>query len=288
MYDQVGTIGESVIQHGPLNNRIYLMKLDANDMPGILDKLETLAGERGYTKIFAKVHAEHKTPFERHGYRQEAMVPEFYDGRYDAVFMGRFLSRDRERDDKIKETREALDLAAQKWGLGKLPGSSPPSKINLATVDDVKEMSRIYREVFPSYPFPIHDPGYLRETMETHVRYYLVRLQGRIVAISSAEMDLDANNAEMTDFATRPSQRRSGLGIHLLEHMEREMALLEVPTLYTIARSLSPGMNIVFAKMGYRFAGTLVNNTNISGQIENMNVWYKQNTSQQKMSEPPH
>ena len=46
-------------------------------------------------------------------------------------------------------------------------------------------------------------------------------------------------------------------------------------TTYTIARSLSLGMNLTFAKGGYSFAGTLVNNTQISGQIESMNVWYK-------------
>jgi hypothetical protein len=34
-------------------------------------------------------------------------------------------------------------------------------------------------------------------------------------------------------------------------------------------------MNITFAKNGYEYAGTLKNNTNISGNIESMNVWYK-------------
>ena len=34
-------------------------------------------------------------------------------------------------------------------------------------------------------------------------------------------------------------------------------------------------MNITFAKHGYSFAGTLTNNTQISGQLESMNVWYK-------------
>jgi hypothetical protein len=46
-------------------------------------------------------------------------------------------------------------------------------------------------------------------------------------------------------------------------------------TLYTIARSHSAGMNITFAKKGYLFGGTLINNTDISGKIESMNVWYK-------------
>jgi len=43
----------------------------------------------------------------------------------------------------------------------------------------------------------------------------------------------------------------------------------------TIARAMSTGMNITFACCGYNYAGTLVNNTNISGSIESMNVWYK-------------
>jgi len=35
-------------------------------------------------------------------------------------------------------------------------------------------------------------------------------------------------------------------------------------------------MNITFAKQGYQYAGCLVNNSNICGSIESMNVWYRQ------------
>jgi hypothetical protein len=34
-------------------------------------------------------------------------------------------------------------------------------------------------------------------------------------------------------------------------------------------------MNITFAKNGYEFCGTLTNNTDISGGLESMNVWFK-------------
>jgi len=34
-------------------------------------------------------------------------------------------------------------------------------------------------------------------------------------------------------------------------------------------------MNITFSKCHYSFGGTLKKNTNISGGIESMNVWYK-------------
>ena len=49
----------------------------------------------------------------------------------------------------------------------------------------------------------------------------------------------------------------------------------DIITAYTIARAISFGMNITFAKNGYKYSGTLKNNTNISGKLESMNVWYK-------------
>jgi hypothetical protein len=60
-----------------------------------------------------------------------------------------------------------------------------------------------------------------------------------------------------------------------LHRMEQDMKQRGYLTSYTIARSRSVGMNITFAKLEYIYAGTLINNTNISGQIESMNVWYK-------------
>lgn len=48
-----------------------------------------------------------------------------------------------------------------------------------------------------------------------------------------------------------------------------------IKTAYTIARSTSFGMNKTFARQGFDFGGTLVNNTLIGDTIESMNVWYK-------------
>jgi predicted hydrocarbon binding protein len=57
--------------------------------------------------------------------------------------------------------------------------------------------------------------------------------------------------------------------------MENQMRLSKMLTAYTIARSVSHGINITFARAGYTYGGRLINNTNISGKIESMNVWYK-------------
>jgi putative beta-lysine N-acetyltransferase len=79
----------------------------------------------------------------------------------------------------------------------------------------------------------------------------------------------------MTDFATNPEYSGNNLSLLLLRAMEEEMIIRKVKTVYTIARSYSKGMNITFAKQNYQYMGTLINNTNIAGNIENMNVWYK-------------
>ena len=136
-------------------------------------------------------------------------------------------------------------------------------------------MGKIYKKVFATYPFPIHEPDYLVETMQTHIVYFGVETEGHLVALSSAEMDKENLNVEMTDFATLPTWRGHGVALHLLNAMENEMHLRGIKVACTIARAVSPGMNVTFARGGYEFAGTLINNTNISGGIESMNVWYK-------------
>jgi putative beta-lysine N-acetyltransferase len=136
-------------------------------------------------------------------------------------------------------------------------------------------MSRLYRQVFDSYPFPIHDPAFLSSAMAADTRFFCIREAGRIAALGSCEMDPENGTVEMTDFAVAPGHRGKGLAGRLLVHMESAMTCRRMRMAYTIARSASPAMNITFKKSGYRFAGALCNNTHIGGRIESMWVWYK-------------
>lgn len=275
MSDIIMTIGRSMIQHGPASNRIYLMKLDATDLPGLLAQLNELAAEKGYTKIFAKVPAPYATGFLEDGYRREGTIPGFYKGETDAAFLGKFIDPAREIIPQRDKLEKIIALAQSKSG-GVIRPLPPHYTVRPAEESDAVELASLYREVFASYPFPIHDPGYLIETMRTHICYFLVEQAGRIVAAASGEMDRDALNAEMTDFATKPDHLGNGLAVHLLRQMEPVMARQGIRTLYTIARAVSPGMNITFAKCGYTFGGTLIHNTQISGSIESMNLWYRE------------
>ena len=134
----------------------------------------------------------------------------------------------------------------------------------------------LYREVFATYPFPIGDPGYLRETMAGDYRYFIVRTEdGRVAAASSAEIYREDENVEMTDFAVHPDFRGQNLSGFLLSRMEEEMRAAGMKTAFTIARALSYPINATFARAGYTWGGTLANNTNICGGFESMNVWYR-------------
>jgi putative beta-lysine N-acetyltransferase len=273
--DTVTTIGRSLIQHGSLNDRIYLMKLAAEDLPSILEALEKLGREMGYSKIFAKVPSYARDAFLRAGYKVEASVPGLYSGEETGYFMARFLDPDRESVVDAGIIDDVRAVAASR-SQGCAPCRIPPDFIlREADTDDAEEIASIYRSVFESYPFPIRDPAYIREMMAGHVRYFCVEAEGRIVAVASSEMDISSRNVEMTDFATNPAYRGMGLCSSLLQHMEDEMKERGICTAYTIARAASYPINITFARAGYTWGGTLVNNTNICGGFESMNVWHK-------------
>ncbi|MDI6450079.1 putative beta-lysine N-acetyltransferase [Anaerobaca lacustris] len=278
MPDVIEKIGRSLIQHGPDSDRIYLMKLAPADAPAIVERIERLAETRDYGKLFCKVPAPWREPFVQAGYREEARIPNFLAGRIDVAFMSRF--RKPERATMSVEQKAAVDNVLQLALARRCDAESQPTtQTRRLLEDDTPDLADLYRSVFPSYPFPIFDADYLRHTMATHIRYYGAFDGDRLVAAASAETDAEGRNAEMTDFATAPEHRKKGLAVALLLAMESDMKDTGFLTLYTIARAVSAGMNITFARCGYAFSGTLVNNTQIAGGIESMNVWYKNLTT---------
>jgi putative beta-lysine N-acetyltransferase len=274
--DVVTDFHGATIQHGPLNRRIYLMDLNGVSPDEVVPKLSAMAEANRYTKIFAKVPQSQTEPFYRAGYRREASVPLFFKGKEDAAFLGLYLRDTRRAAANPSEIHQVIETAKKKPSKAYSPMSGPSGlEIRQCRPEETEEMSRLYGEVFLSYPFPIHDPGYLRETMQSHVAYFCAEHRGRIVALSSAEMDEKNGNVEMTDFATHPHWRGRRLATHLLRHMEKEMQRRDIFTAYTISRAASYAINVTFSTMGYTYGGLLINNTNIGGQIESMVVWHK-------------
>ncbi len=275
MYDKIETFKHSIIQHGSVNQRIYLMKLDPDDMPDILPALDRLAIRNKYTRIMAKAPLRFSKAFASFEYLPEADIPGFFHGRETAVLYSKFLSAERAIPECPNEVKDILNLAQAKADTPFSTQLPPSFTLSTMTPEDTPEMGGLYQLVFPSYPFPIHDPAYLTETMRSHVLYLGIRDAGRLIAVASAEIDQEYSNAELTDFATHPDYRGRGLACVLLGELENQMQQRHIHSGYTIARALSPGMNITFARHGYAHTGTLINSTNISGFIQSMNVWCK-------------
>jgi len=275
MSDKIERLGNSYIQHGTFNDRIYLMKLSCRDYPDIVNRLNDLAWYHGYSKIFAKVPESTGSLFRKNDYKVEARIPSFYNGEETGLFLGKFLQKNRQNSSDRETMRSVLKTAEEKSTLADPPTLPEPMRWRICRPDDAEEMAEAYRRIFETYPFPIRDPEYLRETMADNVVYFAVECDERIVSLASSEMHKEDCHVEMTDFATLPEYRRNGLATFLLSVMEEEMRRWGLKLSYTIARALSYGMNITFSRMGYQHSGTLLNNTNISGRLESMNVWHK-------------
>ncbi|MDA3903172.1 MAG: putative beta-lysine N-acetyltransferase [Desulfuromusa sp.] len=273
--DQVERFGKSIIQHGSENDRVYLIKLDKTDLPSILSWIDNLATLHSYSKAFVKIPVSAQTVFSAEGYRVEATIPGLFRGEEDGLFMARYYDDERRSDPDAALVQKVLDasfIKAEQRHSTSLPADCV---CRLSNPTHCREMAELYQKTFASYPFPIQDPEYLATTMAKNVLYAGVWKKDRLLALASAEIDHQNGNAELTDFATHPDWRGHGLANLLLQRLEKELQLFEIKTCYTIARATSFGMNICFAQNGYQFSGTLVNNTQIAGGLESMNVWHK-------------
>ncbi|MCQ1537549.1 putative beta-lysine N-acetyltransferase [Methanocalculus taiwanensis] len=272
--DTVIRVGASIIQHGHHNNRIYLLRLDPGDCDDVLEWIEETIEKERYTKVFAKVSAQSAPAFLKSGYAVEAEIPGFYLDGTACFFMGKYIDPGRQQYNRMGVS-ETLEISWQRAGTGH-PSLQEGCTIREASESDAQSLAEIYASVFPTYPFPIDDPDYISDAIVSgDVRFFLFYDGDEIVAASSAELDNTSKTVEMTDFATLPSARGAGAAGALLATMEETVLKDGFHLAYTICRGEEPAVNILFARGGYRYAGTLPNNTQIGGGFESMNVWYK-------------
>lgn len=271
--DKIEMYNNALIQHGSYNNRLYVMKFPETGDRSLVKKLSLKAAQNGYAKIVAKVPKKRLTLFLTSGFKVETTIPKFYNGQEDCCFMSKFL--DTERATFNPEPLNKFKEAYQEYQYKYEPLNVEGVEVKALGPDNAEEIASIYRSVFETYPFPVFEQDYILQTMQNDVLYFGAYVKGRLQCVSSSELDVKAQNAEMTDFAALHEARGKGLSKILLAEMEHQMKERNIKTLYTIARLNSLPMNKTFMGAGYSYAGTLINNTNISGSIESMNIWYK-------------
>lgn len=276
MQDKIEKLGNSTIHHGKINNRIYLMKAQPDNTNELIRNMEEIAKTEGYTKIFAKIYSNILPEFISNNYSIEAFIPKFYKNKIDCLFVSKFLDENRKQIPK-QELNEFLTLLNTIGKSNKLKYKHSLKYIlQKLGSDDVQSITEIFKQVFQTYPFPVFNPDYILKTMlKDKTQYFGIKEGKKLIGVSSAEIDFNNKNAEMTDFAVLPEYRGQNLAFRLLTKMEEEMKYANIKTAYTIARLKQHGMSKTFLKSGYQFTGTLINNTNIGGSIESMNIFYK-------------
>jgi len=274
MSDETETIGNSLVRHGPGDELAYLMKLHPADAPEIIRNLEQLAFARGYSKVSAKVPAREARQFVAAGYHLEATIPCYFQQKDSACFMSKFLSEERKKERQPLLVREVLVAAdaQQRAGMEPLPTGFA---LREAAKAEAGQMALFYRELFTTKKLALHDPDYFTREMQRNSIFLGVWKEQRLVALCGALVDHGAFSAEMAGLAVLPECKGDGLELHLLQQVEKRVLASGIGSAYALVRACSLGDNVTFARNGYRFGGTLTNNSNIHGRLESANVWYK-------------
>ncbi|NLD91636.1 MAG: putative beta-lysine N-acetyltransferase [Fibrobacter sp.] len=276
-HDSIVHMRNSLIQHGKWNDRIYLMHLGTTDVPEIIDDILKLGRQNSYGKIFAKIPASAGQAFQNAGFCVEARIPRGLINGEDLLFVSLFCKKARAVHRDAAQCQEVLNGLQDSSNNQPIPLLPNGWKMETLGPQDASDMAHIYSEVFLSYPFPIDSPSYIREIMaeKSGVFFGIRDAERNLVALSSSEINTLLSIAEMTDFATLPYIRGRHCAGNLLSVMEHDAVAHGVVTAFTIARASSASMNRVFARAGYQYGGTLKQNTNIGGDLEDMNVWYR-------------
>ncbi|MDD2443057.1 MAG: putative beta-lysine N-acetyltransferase [Desulfotomaculaceae bacterium] len=263
----------------PYNKRItvYDFELEGNEGAGKMVRVLTeKALKRGLDKIWLKSKVKWVHAFTSAGMQLEAKIPGYFMGKEQALIFAKYLSVKRQTASNKNGRRQVIKLLLNSAAEPKKRMPATGITLKQGQAQHCKDLARLYDRVFITYPFPVFDPGYLKNTME-HGVYYMTAWteEEGLVAAASAEINFKEKNAEVTDFATLPEWRGRGLASCLLKQLETRLRSGGIRCFYTIARSSSAGMNKVFAGLGYGFRGILNNNCNIGGDFEDMNVWSK-------------
>jgi putative beta-lysine N-acetyltransferase len=240
LIDKMSKIEDSLIHYGPSNDRIYLMKLGQSDVSRIIPKLTNIAKEQDLGKIFAKVPQTKAQEFIDKGFVVEAQVPGYFQGKETGVFLSKFRESISAYAHNHQQIGKALKIANAK----SVAPKTIESEVVSLNESHAEELANIYEEVFESYPFPVNNPEFIKENMESNVHYFGVYESDKLVSVASAEVDKTTASAEMTDFATLKEHRGQGLALDILNHMHVKAPELGIKTAYTMARAESIPMNV--------------------------------------------
>lgn len=270
---EMGTYFTMDVCLDPFNARLRVDDY-RGDVQAMHERILELVEKHAFTKVFIKSRSEDWQAFLHLGYMLEGVYKKYFNGS-DAYSMAMYFTDERRTSAYWMEEDEILRQVL------KLPLKSTENRLaqgysmRLATIEDAEQLAQLYGTVFQTYPTPMNDATYIKKVILEGTVFYVTEAGGRIVSAASAEVNAAYNNAEVTDCATYPEHRKHGLMRHLITALEHELRRRSIYCAYSLARSLSFGMNAVFHQLGYEYTGRMTKNCNIFDKFEDMSLWVK-------------
>jgi len=256
------------------NQRIKILRYQAEDFHAMIMKIRWIAEANGFDKIICMAPRSDWQKFLRYGYVLEAVIKYYLNGD-DAYVMSKFRSQERLSSGSLMEETLLIENIMSAIDPSAPTELDPSLKIRMALPSDVQNLISLYQEIFETYPSPLIHASYFEAIFQKESIFALCEKDGQIIAAASAELSPRYQAAELTDCATRKSARGLGIMTHILRYLENELIKRKYICSYTMARARSYGMNNVFNRLNYEFLGRLVNNCDIYGAYEDMNIWVR-------------
>ncbi|MEZ4448739.1 MAG: putative beta-lysine N-acetyltransferase [Nannocystaceae bacterium] len=270
-----GDAYEAVVFLDHYNQRLRVLEYRADDVEPMVMALRVLADANGFDKILVMASHDDWQAFLGSGYVLEAVLQYFHAG-VDAFVVSKFRSQERLSSPNLMEETLLIERIMAERAIGRGRELPEGYAVRLAVRDDIPALLRLYRTIFESYPSPLVHASYLEHVFQRESIFAVcVDEGGEVVAAASAELTPSKRAAELTDCATSPAARGKGLMSRILAHLEGELCRREYLCAYTMARARSFGMNSVFHQLGYAYTGRLINNCDIYGAYEDMNIWVR-------------
>ena len=267
-------IGKDKIFVDYINSRVKIIDF-CNISVQNIKRLIHFASKQHMGKIICNCDIENLDNFIKAGFHLEGKIDGYFKGK-DAFCMSYFISKDRTLYNEHSKEDLILKQSLNKKDTFIYNSDNSNYHIRNASESDIGGMIKLFSRTFSTYPSEIFSEDYLKNTLNKKVLYKVaVDNNNRIIGVASADLDRENLNAEITDCATHPHYRNKGILSNIIYFLELELKNMEFITLYSLSRAIHPGINFVLSKHGYTFRGKLINNCNICGGFENMNIWVK-------------
>lgn len=272
--DYYTTIDDTKIYIDNISKRVKILN-SSNISVQSLKKIICFSSSKQMGKIICNSDIANSELLIQAGFCVEGKIEGFFKGK-DALCMSYFIDSKRKVSSDSAQKDMLIDKSLNIQNTYRKSINNTTSySIRTATPKDTDQIIELFSTVFSTYPSPVYEEDFLKETMNGKVLYKVAVLEGKIIGIASADMDTDNLNAEITDCATYPEHRGKGILSNIIYQLEEELKNMNFITLYSLSRAINPGINMVLSKHNYKYTGRLINNCNICGAFEDMNIWTK-------------